>query len=604
MVIDAPFALTTSREEIEYGSGTRNGIIRNEMYTAIANAIEQLKANERIRALRFVRFIPRRQGYENYYKNDISDCDYLTDYDWLAVLKYRQILPTLEKDTFLAPVRRASYRFPRVAMYLFAKLSSQDFGGIPASSIIDVDSSEYESALNALECGMASFEQAFPVIERNAERFIREEDFRQLLYEYLTETTSEYRSRVKKMAIIPVLGTWPNSTDFVPWKDNCIFVKRGAQQSGTDYHILDTNKLPKDKCERIYECDISVMDETYAKARYNEQLKKRIETDSGVSLYRYLITEFTRGEFQRNDSFGTLQTVLGRIPLKNEFGEIATATVFLSNQPMGYFTSMMIQTMIAHKECADFAKFIGCEELRGIHYDDIPFSKPLTADDIETLLDDYFVNSPEILRGFYAAGLISDELIGEYHLEYLTVGRIDDSEEEYFDFPEDPVRDRSSIREHVRKQWRNPIRIISVKVERTVQKGQNNDGSVFDLSIRDDRDGALRIYTPEGAYGKCFCQMCQSLKPYRLIEVNNIETQPTHYFSRLRISLCLECSKRFELFRSNDSIRKAFLETIKAEKITQDQGVVDIPIAGDETITFTARHFTEVQEILLQKPKN
>ena len=87
------------------------------------------------------------------------------------------------------------------------------------------------------------------------------------------------------------------------------------------------------------------------------------------------------------------------------------------------------------------------------------------------------------------------------------------------------------------------------------------------------------------------------------IEVNNIEISPEYFFSQLRITLCLECSKKFEALRRNDSIRNAFIESIIDYDI-YDEITVEISIGSGDTITFTAKHLAEIQEILKQKPKN
>ena len=157
------------------------------------------------------------------------------------------------------------------------------------------------------------------------------------------------------------------------------------------------------------------------------------------------------------------------------------------------------------------------------------------------------------------------------------------------------------MQNHVKKQWQSPVKVVAVKVERIVRKGQNKDGTTFDLGIKDTRDGALRIYSPEGTHGLCFCQMCHRVKPYRLIEVNNIELLPHYYFPQLRISLCLECSKRFEYLRGNSAIRNDYIEAMKKMSIHY-QGTVDVPLGHDNTITFTAKHLAEIQEILKQMP--
>ena len=75
MVIDAPFVLTTSREEIETESSAWNNIVRRELYSAILDVINTLKEEERAKIFRFTRFVPRFQGNIRVYVNDISDCN-------------------------------------------------------------------------------------------------------------------------------------------------------------------------------------------------------------------------------------------------------------------------------------------------------------------------------------------------------------------------------------------------------------------------------------------------------------------------------------------------------------------------------------------------
>ncbi len=87
-----------------------------------------------------------------------------------------------------------------------------------------------------------------------------------------------------------------------------------------------------------------------------------------------------------------------------------------------------------------------------------------------------------------------------------------------------------------------------------------------------------------------------------MIEVNNIEVKPKYFLPKLRIALCLECSKHFESLRSKDTIRTSFINEIKSTSI-ENQDTVNIHIGDDETITFTAKHLAEIQEIFNQMPK-
>ena len=58
IAIDAPFSLTTSREEIETEGSKWNNIIRREIYAGLIDVIDSLKKDERSKVFRFLRFIP------------------------------------------------------------------------------------------------------------------------------------------------------------------------------------------------------------------------------------------------------------------------------------------------------------------------------------------------------------------------------------------------------------------------------------------------------------------------------------------------------------------------------------------------------------------
>lgn len=602
LVIDAPFELTTSREEIETDCESWNNIVRKEMYAAIVSVITSLKTEERSSVLRFARFLPRFHGNTQVYINDIFDCDYLTSYPFLDELKSKNILPTFSREVFVAPGEKTAFRYPDVANILFKSFSLLDYGNINPASVIDVPTSDYGATLNAFECEFANFSLIFPIIMKYAEDRIRDEDFRTKLYEYLQTIPSEYCERLRQYAIIPVFGKTTGETLYVPWENDSIFVKRDIFVSGSDYYVLNEKLISKSACEKMFDININEMNAEWERSRYNEKLQAIISgSDIGV-IYRYLISEYKSGALEKNMSIGVLFALREEIPLKNQLDEIVDTDLFLCDQPEGYFPVRMIQQITVHEECAGFAQFIKCDNLSGIHYENIDYRETLTADDVETLMDEYFVNSEEILRGFYRDGYLSDELLNNYELDYLAIGRNIEYGEVY-DFPENPAGDRALLRAHVNKQWENPVKIVSVKVETTVKKGQKNDGDTFDLGINDAREGALKIYTPEGKHGLCFCQMCRNVKWYKFIEVNNIELQSGYYFPQMRISLCLECSKRFESLRSNSAIRNDYIVAIK-NAVILNQGKVDIAVGKEETITFTAKHLAEIQEILKRMPES
>lgn len=596
MIIDAPFELTTSREEIELGSILWNDAIRKEMFAAILNVIEELKHSQRARVLRFARFVPRRLGSETRYFNDISDADYINDFGYLSLLSKAELLPTFDFDVFATPMEKKATRFPRVANLLFA---NGEFGYAIPAGIIDLPGTEYDPLMNALKYETAGFEKVLPILEQHAERNIQNEVFRDALYEYLQNVPSEYHSRVAKLAIIPVYGLSAGTTNYISWKEESIFVKKGANTSSDDYYILNESLLPKSSCERMLGVNINEMNKEWEQARYNEKLRTIIRGTDMEYIYQHLITEFSNGAFNKYNSIGLLLELKEYIPLKNQCNEITDTELFLCNQPEGYFPVDIIRQITIHQECARFAELLKCKDLSTIYYENIrncTYGAILTADDVETLMDEYFKNSDEILRGFYQDGLLTDELLSDYNLDYIVMGRSMTSYQQ-FAFPEDPVKNIQQLKAHIKKQLQAPILIVSEPVERTIQRGKKPDGSTFALDSKVARKKTLITYTPEDSRTHSFCQMCRRIKPYSLIEVNNIQTAPKYYFDQMRVSLCLECSKHFEALRSNGKIKDAFLASIMNTKIS-NQGTIDIPIGKEEKLTFTATHLAEIQEIL------
>lgn len=602
MAIDAPFVLTTSREEIETGDCAWNDIVRKEVYSAILSVMNSLKEAERENVFRFTRFVPRRSGNLSIYVNDFSDNRYLNSYNILDDLKSMEILPTFNRNVFVTPLRENAYRYPEAANIIFRIIQQEKYAGIASSSIIDVKDPAYDAVLNALGCKKAQFEKILTIIRKYAEPFIRQEEFRTRLYEFLQDTPEEYKELIKNLAIIPVWGKTAQNVDYIKWAPDSIFVKKDANTSAENYYVLNEKLLSKNDCEKIFGVNINEMNDELKRSRYCKWLREILRNSDMNSTYKTLMEEFRSGALKQNEAYETL-VASQKLPLKNEIGRIVDSRIrplFLCDQPLGYFPTRMLRSMIVHKECSDFAKCLRLEPLGEIHYEDISYHEMLTADDVESLSDDYFLNSEELLRGFYKDELLSDELLNQYNLEFLTIGRTYDDNK--YDFPSEPVADRISLRNYVRKLWKIPIKIVSVIVEKNVQKGENKDGFISDLPTNDAREETLRIYTPAGAQKRCFCQMCKRLKPYPFIEVNNIELSPKYYFSQLRVALCLECSKEFEYLRKNEKIRENFLRAIKTADI-QNQGIVEIPIGSEDTIKFTGKHLAEIQEILLQMPE-
>lgn len=604
LVIDAPFMLTTSREEIESGSPLWNVWIKNEMYTAMLSVFEKLKHTERAKLLRFIKFVPRRQGTQTVYINDFSDCAYLNDYDYLDAVKSAEILPTFDPNIFVSARKNTAWRYPEVANYLFM---GGEFGNVPRHTALDIPKDDtYDAILNAICCPEATFSKVFPVIMTYADSFVKDGEFRQRLYSFLLTAPQEYRDAIKQLCIIPVYTTGGEQTDFIPWEEDVLFVKKHCAKSEHNYYILNENFLSKPDCEKIFGENINEMNAEWERSRYNDGLRDLIHGSDVEEIYEYLLREFLMGTFYKYRSQEILVGMREVIPLKNQLGEITDTALFVCEEVTGYFQSRIVLEMSVHDECKRFAEYLKCPSLSSIHYQDISSTADLTEDDIDDFRTDYFLNGEEILRNFYRDGRLSDALVEEYGLEYIAMQSSQD--DEFLQFPEEPVKNWPMLRTHILNQMRNPRRIVKVKVERTVHKYKDATGNLFGIDDRDVRNQTLRIYTPEGIYGRCFCQMCRKVKPYDFMEVNNILYEPEFYFHQTRVALCLECSKRFEAIRFSNAQRRKqgtedpFVGALKQVAIGNG-GTVDIPIGKDEHIRFTATHLAEIQEILRAIPK-
>lgn len=597
MSIDAPFELTTSREYIEVDKNVWNDCIRKEFYRAIINVMINLRDTERIEVLRFIHFLPRRFGQEQRYINDITDSDYIKEFEPMNLLVQGEYVPTYNSSIFVSPSSNSIRRYPKVAQYLFDK---GEFGTINPCDIVDEQNSEYSSAFIALSINTANFDEVFSLIEAYSEKYIENSDYAQLLFDYLQEASDEYIERIAALKIIPVYGMKNGQTQYLSYDEmqEKLYVKKNAFVSNLYYYILNERILSKAKCERILGVNINEMNSEFEKAQYQYKLRNDIRnTDDDIEeIYRHILREHKNGNLKLFSAYDFLKENIELVPLKNQLGEITDNRLFICNQSVGYFDVDMIKSISVSEECKDLAKRINCPELESIHYDDINWNELLTADDIECIKDDYFLYSDELLRKFYYDDLIPSELWQKYNLDYLIMGENDNFDE--CEFPEKAVSDFSRLKQSVKRQVENPTKIIPIKKTVTAHVGQKPNGETFELQVADAREGVMSIYRSESAKDIYFCQKCRKAKKSKqFIEVRNLLPKPEYFFTQLRISLCLECSQYYRAYRDNDAKINDFIERL-LQTDADGEGTVEVPLDAENSLTFTATHLAEIQEIL------
>ena len=611
IAIDAPFMLTTSREHIETDCAAWNYIIRKELYTAVLSVMDLLKSEKRSDVFRYLNFVYRFHGNVRGYDNAFSNSEFINEYPLLAELRNRYLLPTLDKSVFAVPSLNSAKIYPEFVVCLFRELKADESAFLKLQNIIDLyeDDENISNVFKALNCPKATPEEVLPIIEEYAEDYISDEEFRTKLYSYLCRADIEFSDNfvnsLKELSIIPVFGRKNEAIQYVKWEDGKIYIKPGIHISDPDYYYLCERLLPKSDCEKIFKCNINVMSDDYRRSLFNQELINSIDKYWQIDLYRRnlysrLLKEFNSKNLFNNGSFDFLMSRIDKIPLKNQLGELVSASqLFVCNEPEGYFESDIIKRASVDSECMELAQYLKCKELRDAYYDDLNINTALTDEDVEELKDGCFKNREEILRKAFIDGYASESVLSENGLEYLTISRSDEQDDDIGGFPEEPINNRQQLIEHVKKVLAFPVEIVSIIEPRTVQKWKNKFGEQFSIDSGEMRDVAVNRYT---SCQKCFCQMCRKAKYHKYIEVNSIQSEPKYYYPQMRIALCLECSKNFEIIRnSNAEIINKFIRSIMDIQI-RDEGAISVNFAYGESITFTAKHLAEIQEIIKASP--
>ena len=338
-----------------------------------------------------------------------------------------------------------------------------------------------------------------------------------------------------------------------------------------------------DRRGRINELTQEVFD-----AKYQKILRDYIE-NSHNKYSESMIASYVLNEFQNNRMAflkckPLLQGLLPKIPFKMADGTYKLGKKFLNSRGQWY-AGDLVNSMIVNERFQKLAEFLECSQIENMHFDDIDFEvNDISDDDLEDLQCD-FINYYEIIKNLIDEALISDDQIAKYHLEFgLDDGNEDD--DPYEEFPERPVQNLDRLKKHISDKWqghRNPY----VEKQYIVWKPK---------FVMDKQNYSLSMYQSVFNENKCFCQMCRRLISHRYIERNDIERNPAYAWEQMYLNLCLNCSKDYKLLRNNEVIWQQFVKNIMNANIWH-LGSIEIPIGGF-SITFTATHLAEVQEIL------
>ena len=595
LAIDVPFELTASRDNVLQNAW--NAKLKQETYIAYTDVLKKIARKSSINVLQYIRFQAQQYGSQikfSIFKND--EDGWLDSNNVLDALRSSQFIPTYDKNYFAAP-NDAVYQYPRVVHLM---LDEFDLGEKEKRKIIvDHRNEDNEGKLRNLGCKQVDYAEIVKIICERACLYIGDDRFRTALYKYLSDTPNlrPYSAQLRKAKIIPIKGMHSaQEINYVSFDEIAIYVDETATVSTSEYGILNTKILNKNTLERILGVDIKVLDKDYKNYMYAKKLEAIITSGcSKAEMYRQLMVEMKHNRNQFMTAVGILLQHKDAIPLPTEDGEYRVGNVFITTLESGYFYGKLINSHVIKKEAQDLAKLLGCRDISLVSYEELGIISPITADDVEDL------QLPDIRYGYHILeqcifeGFVSEELIERYGLSGIKrtdyTGVFDES-----DFPNEPVKNHANLRAHIQNQSRTAREIIKVQELRTVDKLRLPNGKEQLINSGEIRENTLKRYRPASNTDGCFCQMCRTVKSTEYIDVRNIWAQPKYYWPQMRISLCLDCSKRFAAMRSNKEIIEQFYRNIESANVQKSEPIT-IQI-GNADIRFTQTHLAEIQEIL------
>lgn len=602
IIVDAPFELTTARDAVLEDSRW-NGYVLENVYAGIIKTADLIKDQLRINVLhlfgvesaetRFGTLCYKAKMFKGFGEEFLNNTA-----NFIDRVRCAEVIPVKSSpDVFLCPEDVRLRVFPEFLSRLYDDVELDcpfervDFsGGQQIEHLRDV--------LGALTVRGLDEDEFWKVIDNlgSLSELMGSKEFCSGLYAFLRRLKNVESASCHP--IVPVVTE--NGTRFVCEDEGRFFFSEERRVSTEKYYIVDTEILDRKAYEDIFDDELKEMNDAQELSFYKDQVIQFILNHAEQENYRYLLSESIGCNAKKlQECWPNIErNCRGRIPLRNRAGEIIRSPLFLSKH-IG-FVGRFSAKMIVHDEALYLARLMECEDFANVSYDNLledPWT--FTSAEIDDFMLPYFKNGDDILLLAVKKGRISPDLADRYG---LTLGLASSVNANDYEFPEEPIDDFQRLKCHINEQIENPVKIVSRTVERVVQYGKTVTGSEFALDSKECRSELLVRYAPVGVQNVCFCQMCCKPKRTVFIEVNNIELKPEHYWKQLRVSLCLECSKRFELLRQDLMFRNDLMRRLECAHPSNDQDNVQIrfPVAGGEqfSMVFTRTHLAEIQEIL------
>lgn len=603
IIIDAPFELTTSRDDILKGSRW-NECVRKNLFDGIIQVAIIARTQLRINVLHFFgieearRVTDTRVDYRIKMFEGGLGGDYLNQNNSLMdCIRSAEIIPIEGDETLFA---RPGDGARIVPTFLTRALAEED---IKPPHLRQVDFSgvvEKDSVLKILSVlGVQGIreDELWDVIDvlGDLPGHLEKKTFREGLYAYLKNL--EQSDSLWSRPIVPVVTA--NGVEYVGQDSGRFFYSDARKLSTDQYYIVDQERMDRRTYETIFEEDLKEMNDAQEREFYWKHFANLLMKATVPERYSLLMAEIVGPNVEKFQMCwaNIRQVAKNFITLKRLDGVLVCDRLYVCDfVPKGG----ILRSMVVDPECLPIAQLMECPQASGISYSDLPdLPWAFSDEDIEAFKDSRFKHGDDLLLLAVKNGRISEEHAEKYDLTYGIVSHIDSDR---YEFPEEPIANYARLTEHIQEQVDHPISVFSKVVERQVPYCRTDDGHEFEMASAEQRKEMLMRYAPQGQSGICFCQMCGKARHNAFMEVNSVEYKPTHYWKQLRLVLCLECSKRFELLRNKQNFREDFIRKLKYaspnDAIHNVQ--VRLPLPGGEIfgVTFTRAHLAEIQEIL------
>lgn len=592
MTIDAPFELTTARDNILENKW--NDIVKHNIYNAIIKVIHTKKFSEKVDVLRYIK--TKDGGI-----CDIFTSTYLNRVNLKEFVQNEAILPLSDDVRYVMPSSSSIYIIPDILFYL-----QHENVKLPKYVLQTFKRRQHYNTLLWLGCKEYSAKETLEQMVDVIDNYIDNAEFRNCLYNYLIDKCDEIRRSegsilLNSLRIVPCKTE--NGTVFVAKNEKQLYYKEDKISSAT-YGILDTSVLNVDKFVKIFPEGITEFTQQIEDGMYVDTIRGIIRTESKEKAASIILTAFNNNEPRMLKIIRERGIPCDEIPMRMMSGKYEIGNKF-TNLKHREFTGDIMRTMVVSTEYEHLAIAYRCRDIEIIHYEDIDMDIQKVSD--EDISDISFCNNyAEIYTNLINNDLIDKNQIYEYDLSCFVEAKDSISDDE--PFPYMRVKDIQRLRQQIYELSKRPNRLIQKTI--TVYKPERPL----------EKDPYLsNIYRFKEDNGYQFCQMCRKKHPQKFIERNYVEMVPDYTSSneleynddkselvpktvwdQLYINLCLNCSKEYKLLRANQTSKDKFIKSILAVDCTTSNGTVTLEI-GNRTISFTATHLAQIQEIILQK---